>query len=291
MCFGDITAVDKLNLLVPKGSIFGFVGPNGSGKTTTMRLLLGLIKADSGNVKLFNSSFKENRGVLLRKVGALIESPAFYPHLTGYENLHVTAHLINASKEDIKECLVKAKIEKDAHRLVREYSKGMRQRLGVALSLLGNPELLILDEPSNGLDPQGIHDINELILDLQRQNGVTVVLSSHILAQVENIATRIGIIDKGKLLFQGNPDDLQSRQQVILVEVENPDAAGELLKKSRWEILEKSRNSLKISSQSPEDTSVISTLLIRNGFELIHIGFQKKLLEEVFINLTGEKRE
>ena len=192
--FGDLTAVADLDLQVPGGSVYGFLGPNGAGKTTTIRLLLGLIRPNAGEVRLFGQSLRDGRMTLLRRVGALVETPSLYPHLTGRENLEVTRRLLDARQEQINRALAIVKLEQDAHRRVAHYSSGMRQRLGLALALLGEPELLILDEPTNGLDPAGIREMRDLICRLPEEHGVTVFLSSHLLNEVEQVATHIGII-------------------------------------------------------------------------------------------------
>src|SRR5215207_6839601 len=212
--FGDRVAVDKLNLSVPAADVYGFLGPNGAGKTTAIRMLLGLIRPNAGEVRLFGVHVdRRNRASLMRRVGALVESPSLYPHLTGRENLEVTRRLLGSPRNLIEVALDTIKLTKDADRRVREYSLGMRQRLGLALALLNNPKLLILDEPTNGLDPAGIHEMRDLIRRLPEEFGVTVFLSSHLLGEVEQIATHIGIINEGHLLFQGALAELQSKQQ------------------------------------------------------------------------------
>ena len=201
--FGSKLAVKDLNLLVPAAGVYGFLGPNGAGKTTAIRMLLGLIKPTVGEVFMFGLPLHKNRITLMRRVGALVESPSLYPHLTGRENLEVTRRLIGAQFKLINLALDIVKLTKDADRRVREYSLGMRQRLGLALALLNQPQLLILDEPTNGLDPAGIHEMRDLIRRLPDDAGVTVFLSSHLLREVEQIASHIGIIHEGRLLFQG----------------------------------------------------------------------------------------
>jgi ABC-type multidrug transport system ATPase subunit len=201
--FGMLTAVDDLDLRVPRSSIYGFLGPNGAGKTTTIRLLLGLIRPHAGEVQLFGEPLRQRRMVLLRRVGALVESPSLYPNLTGRENLEVTRRLIGGEKAQIGQALHIVHLEDAADRRVGGYSSGMKQRLSLALALLNTPELLILDEPTNGLDPAGIQEMRDLIVRLPQEYGVTVFLSSHLLAEVEQVATHIGIIRQGRLRFQG----------------------------------------------------------------------------------------
>jgi len=290
--FGSLTAVDNLNLKVPKGSIFGFLGPNGAGKTTTIRMLLGLIKPDNGDVKLFNMLFKENRNESLSRIGAMVEIPSLYPHLTGYENLEVTRRLTGVPRENIGEALAIVKLEKDSGRLVRKYSHGMKQRLGLALALLGKPELLILDEPTNGLDPAGIHDVRDLMKRLSKETGITVFLSSHILREVEQIATHVGIINKGKLLFQGKLDDLQLQKQAqVRIEVDKPEEATKLLVKSNWTIINKGKKEIVIAAKDKSAVSEINNLLIKQGLEVLHAGYEQPSLEDMFLQLTEEEED
>jgi ABC-2 type transport system ATP-binding protein len=207
--FGARTVVADLELRVPEGGIYGFLGLNGAGKTTTIRMLLGLIRPDSGAVEIFGRPFKQE---VLARIGSLVEMPSLYAHLTGRENLEVTRRMVAAPKAAIDRVLELVGLAGDANRLVREYSLGMRQRLGLALALLNSPDLLILDEPTNGLDPAGIHEMRDLIRGLPAEHGVTVFLSSHLLAEVEQIAGFIGIIHEGRMVFQGSLDALRASQ-------------------------------------------------------------------------------
>jgi len=192
---------------VPESGIYGFLGLNGAGKTTMIRLLLGLIKADAGSIRMFGQPFGHE---LLRRIGSLVEMPSLYSHLTGRENLEVTRRQIAAPRSRIDHALAVVRLDADADRLVREYSLGMKQRLGLALALLNAPQLLILDEPTNGLDPAGIHEIRELLRGMPREHGITVFLSSHLLSEVEQLAESIGIVHEGKLLFQGSLAQLRA---------------------------------------------------------------------------------
>src|SRR6185295_8018037 len=235
--FGAQPAVEDLNLLVPAAGVYGFLGPNGAGKTTAIRMLLGLIRPNTGEVRLFGQSLNGNHRSLMRRVGALVEAPSLYPHLTGRENLEVTRCLLGSDRNLVELALATVKLTKDADRRVREYSLGMRQRLGLALALLNNPDLLILDEPTNGLDPAGIHEMRDLIRRLPDEFGVTVFLSSHLLSEVEQIASHIGIIHESKLLFQGTLAELQQRQQTELtIGVTKPDAAVDCLVNAGWSV-------------------------------------------------------
>ena len=207
--FGARTVIHQVSLRVPVSGIYGFLGLNGAGKTTMIRLLLGLIKADAGSIRVFGQSFSQE---LLRRVGSLVEMPSLYSHLTGRENLEVTRRQIAAPRSRIDHALTVVRLRADADRLVRQYSLGMKQRLGLALALLNSPDLLILDEPTNGLDPAGIHEIRDLLRRMPREHGITVFLSSHLLSEVEQIAESIGIVHEGKLLFQGSLAQLRERR-------------------------------------------------------------------------------
>lgn len=203
--------VEALDLAVPAGSVYGFLGPNGAGKTTTIRLLLGLLRADGGEIRLFGQPLTRQSRTPLRQVGSMVESPSLYPHLSGYENLEVTRRLLGLAPERIDAVLRIVGLERDAHRRVRVYSLGMRQRLGIALALLGEPRVLVLDEPSNGLDPAGIVELRTLLQRMAGELGITVFVSSHQLAEVELMASHVGVLHQGKLRFQGTPGELRER--------------------------------------------------------------------------------
>ncbi|MCY6370606.1 ABC transporter ATP-binding protein [Clostridium ganghwense] len=206
--FENFNAVRDLNLKVRKGRIYGFLGPNGAGKSTTIRMLLGLIKPTKGEIEIFGKSIKENRIEVLRNTGSLVESPSYYGNLTAYENLKISTEILNLKESSIDEVLEIVKLTNWKDTQVKKFSLGMKQRLGIALALIGKPNLLILDEPTNGLDPEGIHEIRELIKELPKINGMSVIISSHVLSEIQLMADDIGIINLGKLLFQGSLDEL-----------------------------------------------------------------------------------
>ncbi len=285
--FGDRVAVDELNLSVPAAGVYGFLGPNGAGKTTAIRMLLGLIRPNAGEVRLFGVPVARDRASLMRRVGALVESPSLYPHLTGRENLEVTRRLLGAPRNLIDVALDTVKLTKDADRRVREYSLGMRQRLGLALALLNKPELLILDEPTNGLDPAGIHEMRDLIRRLPDEFGVTVFLSSHLLSEVEQIASHIGIIHEGKLLFQGPLTELQTKQQTqLIVGVKQIDAASECLAKAGWNVHRSVDGMLSIAAKTSDDAAKINKLLVDQRLDVFHIALAQPSLEDIFLTLT-----
>lgn len=209
---GTRIRVRDLSLRVPKASVYGFLGPNGAGKTTTLKLLLGLIHPDKGNVWFFGEKMNErNRLQILRHTGSLIEGPSFYGHLTGLENLQIIAKLKGVSSDEISKVLETVRLTSQKNKKVKHYSLGMKQRLGIAMALLGNPEILILDEPTNGLDPAGIQEIRELIKELARTRSITIIISSHILSEIEQMADHVGIIYRGELIFQGSLSELENQ--------------------------------------------------------------------------------
>ena len=286
--FGTTQAVDQLYLQVPPGCIYGFLGPNGAGKTTTIRMLLGLIKPDDGSIHIFGRPLQPNRMDILAHTGSLVEAPALYPHLTGRENLELIRRLTGGSRKEIDRVLAVVNMEKDANRPVKEYSLGMRQRLGLAAALFGQPRLLILDEPTNGLDPAGIHEIRELICRLPGE-GVTVFLSSHLLSEVEQMATRIGIIQSGRLLFQGSPDELRSRfTDYVSVTTDKLDEACRLLKQSGWQAVHRSNNHISVPVNGYSDAAVINAQLVQAGQSVYQLNLTHPSLEDIFLTLTEQ---
>ena len=285
--FGAQVAVDDLNLLVPAAGVYGFLGPNGAGKTTAIRMLLGLIRPDAGEVRLFGQPLRSNHRALMSRVGALVEAPSLYPHLTGRENLEVTRRLLGAPRKLIDFALETVRMTRDANRRVREYSMGMRQRLGLALALLNKPDLLILDEPTNGLDPAGIHEMRDLIRRLPDEFGVTVFLSSHLLSEVEQIAGHIGIIHESKLLFQGTLAELQRKQQTELtVGVTSQDEAIDCLVNAGWSV-QRRDGLLTVSAAVPEDAVKVNRLLVDHRLDVFHLALSQRSLEDIFLTLTS----
>ena len=286
--FGKVMAVDRADVRVPERSVYGFLGPNGAGKTTTIRLLLGLIKPDYGDVCIFGRSIRQHRLSVLNRVGALVEAPSLYPHLTGRENLEVTRRLIGAWPEQIDRVLETVRLEKDANRLVRGYSMGMRQRLGIALALLNEPDLLILDEPTNGLDPAGIIEMRDLISRLPHDTNTTVFLSSHLLNEVEQVATHIGIINEGRMLFQGTLDDLHAqRRETVSLGVNRPAEATEALTKLGWSVQHNGNRYLHIPVKRRDEPARLNAQLVGLGFEVDHLSLDLPSLEDIFLELTN----
>jgi ABC-type multidrug transport system ATPase subunit len=268
--YGAIAAVRGLSLSVPPQSVYGFLGPNGAGKSTTIRMVLGLQRPSRGTISLFGRPLARERIALLRRIGSLVESPSLYLHLTGRENLEVHRRLLGLPTRAIDDALEAVDLIPVAGRLVRNYSSGMKQRLGLAQALLGNPELLLLDEPTNGLDPAGIHEVRTLIRDLPSRRGVTIFLSSHLLAEVEQIATHLAIISQGQLKFEGKREELQSRgKRMILVQVDRPERAQELLSGLGLAVTFE-RNRMWIAPDDQYESAQINTILVNAGIAVSH---------------------
>ena len=208
---GSSYRVKNLSMSIPKSCVYGFLGPNGAGKTTTLKMILGLIKKDAGEIKLFGEDVSaKNLLSLLHKTGSLIENPGGYPHLSGLENMQIIAKLKGVNESEIEKALKTVRLYEQKDKKLGAYSLGMKQRLGIAMALLGDPKLLILDEPSNGLDPAGIMEIRNLITSLPKERGMTVLISSHLLNEIEQMADYVGIIHKGQMLYQGKLSELES---------------------------------------------------------------------------------
>lgn len=285
--FGKFLAVDQVNLLVPKGGIYGFLGPNGAGKSTTIRMLLGLIKETKGEVKVFNKSIKDDRIAILSRIGSMVETPSYYGHLTAYENLEVTRKILGAEKKEIERVLEIVKLTEVRNKAVKKFSLGMKQRLGIAQALLGKPELLILDEPTNGLDPSGIIEIRELIKSLPKDYGITILISSHILSEIELMATHVGIINKGRLLFQGSMNDLREKQKEVIQLEAEPRAEVETYLKNAGISFEADTNYLYLEPNY--QAAKVNRELIMNGYDVHQLMMKKNSLEEIFLSITGKE--
>ena len=285
--FGDQQVIKSLSLQVPEGSIYGFLGPNGAGKTTTIKLLLNLLKTQHGSIHIFEQELQKNRISILSQIGALIEQPAIYPHLTGKENLLNRALLLQVPAKRVDEMLNIVQLSSAANKKAGQYSLGMKQRLGIALALLPDPKLLILDEPTNGLDPNGIIEVRELLIKLVRQHHKTVFISSHLLAEVERMATHVGIIDNGELLFQGSINDLEAiSQPMIRIETDNTVDAANLLTRKHYQVTDVTDDYIFVSYTSRNQIGDINTLLTQNGYIIFGIGKQQKDLEKLFLSIT-----
>ena len=287
--YGRQFAVDHLDLAVPEGCVYGFIGPNGAGKSTTMKMLLGLIHPSAGQVTLLGQPLNaQNRLALLQKTGSLIESPAGYGHLTGQENLEIVADLKGVPRKDIARVLDIVHLTGDKYRKVREYSLGMRQRLGIAQALLGSPQLLILDEPTNGLDPAGIQEMRALIAGMPDACGATVLISSHLLSELEQIVGQVGILNKGRLLFQGPLRDLQRHSLGdIELRVLHPQKAAETLRQSGIRAEAGADGLFTLPPLRAELLAELVHTLADRGAGVVGISRRTKTLEEIFLSLTG----
>lgn len=285
--FGSRIAVDGIDLRVPRGNIYGFLGPNGAGKTTTIRLLLGLLRPDSGTIVLGGEIFTRDRRDIMRRIGALVETPTLYPHLTGRENLEVTRRILDVPGSRVRSALDVFGLANDAHRLVRTYSLGMRQRLGLALAVLGEPQLLLLDEPTNGLDPVGIREFRNQLRHFAHDKHVTVFLSSHVLGEVEQIADQIGIINHGRLIFQGGLQDLQRYQPPLTVMTDRNSEAASVLKSTGWQLLGNCADSIAVRITSDADIAAINRSLLDQGIQVYRLARTQETLEEFFLRLVS----
>lgn len=284
------TVVNQLDLRVPSGSIYGFLGPNGAGKSTTMKLLLGLVKPTAGRMTILGQNVsQENRLSILSATGSLIESPAYYGHLSGWENLKIICTLKNVPEKDIDRVLHIVRMEDQKDKKVRQYSLGMKQRLGLAAALLGNPRLLLLDEPTNGLDPARIQEMRKLICSLPTEYGITVLVSSHLLAEIDQMATHVGIIDKGQLIFQDTLQALHEHSRSrLLLHTDNDRAAFTVLERcgipAGW------KNDALYLKTLEDDTVMRSVaLLVREGIGVLRLTQQQMSLEDIFLSLTGRQ--
>jgi ABC-2 type transport system ATP-binding protein len=276
--------VHGLDLAVPVGSVYGFLGPNGAGKSTTIRLLLGLLHADEGSIDLFGQRLDARRQAL-RQVGALVESPSLYGHLSGRENLEVTRRLLGAPKARIDQVLERVDLVAAAGRRVREYSLGMRQRLAIGLALLGEPRLLILDEPANGLDPAGIVELRRLLLGLAVE-GITVFVSSHLLSEVELVATHVGVLHEGRLRFQGHLEQLRARVRPRLhLRCEPALRAAELLTRAGEAPRLGLDGGLTLELKQNQ-AAAINRMLVEHGIEVSQLQYEQPSLESLFFDLT-----
>ena len=285
--YGPHTAVDHVELHVPQGCVYGFIGPNGAGKSTTMKMLLGLIHPTAGQVTLLGQTLNEkNRLALLRQTGSMIESPAGYLHLTAQENLEIVADLKDIPYKDIARVLEIVHLTQDKNRRIGQYSLGMKQRLGIAMALLGSPKLLILDEPTNGLDPAGMQEMRTLIQSMPAATGATVLISSHLLGEMEQMVEQVGIIDHGHMLFEGPLSQLQRHSRGdVAVRLLNPAKAAPVLRANGLPAGDSCTVTL-----PPLQDSLLADLvqkLADSGAGVVEVTPHTKSLEEIFLSLTG----
>lgn len=287
--YGSALRVSHLNLNVPEGSIYGFLGPNGAGKSTTLKMILGLVRPTAGSIRVLGKDMDSgNRLSVLRQVGSLIESPSYYGHLTGEENLRIVQTLRGIPEKNIREVLQIVRLDGQREKKVAHYSLGMKQRLGLAAALLGYPKLLILDEPTNGLDPAGIQEMRELICDLPGRFGMTVVVSSHLLSEIDQMANHVAIIREGELVFQDSLEALHGRSRHHLaLRTTNNTVARRLLAEQSVPC-EEENGYLILPILSDEVAAQLTTFLAGNRLGIVRLEERQKSLEDIFLDLTGK---
>jgi len=287
--YGNTYGVKNVNLSVSEGDIYGFLGPNGAGKTTTLKMILGLTKPTEGSVKVFGKDLEKNRQLILSQVGSLIESPSYYAHLTRLENMRVVQRLRDVPDKNVEEALRIVRLDKQKDKKVAQYSLGMKQRLGIAMALLSFPKLLILDEPTNGLDPAGIGEIRELIKSLPQRYEMTVLISSHLLSEIEQIATSVGIINNGMMMFQGSMEALKNENRpTIMIKTHNNRLAQELLFEKGY-LPTQQGDFLVFENLQDKQVAQINRILVANDIDVLRIEEHRKNLESIFLDITGKE--
>ncbi len=283
--FKSHAAVDSLDLHVPQGVIYGFLGPNGSGKSTTMKMLLGLIRPTHGAVELFGRELTPaSRTRLLPSIGSMIEAPPGYGHLTGAENMRIVRDMLDLSQGQVDRALETVRLRKHKDKLVRNYSLGMKQRLGIAMALARDPSLLVLDEPTNGLDPAGIEEIRDLLIDLAGR-GITIMVSSHLLDEIDKMADVLGILAKGKLVFQGAREELFAQSIPDLI-IETPDPAAAL---GQGISATRDPDGLRVTGIDKEQAAELVHRLASAGVPIYQVRRVRQSLEDIFMDLTGRE--
>lgn len=291
-------AVDHVNLAVPEGAVYGFLGPNGAGKSTTMKMLLGLIKPTGGDITVLGTAFatdgkkavdEKDRLSILKQTGSLIETPSYYGHLTGRENLQILCRLKNVPESEIQKVLALVRMENQQDKKAGQYSLGMKQRLGLAGALLGNPKLLLLDEPTNGLDPAGIQEMRELIRTLPQNRHITVMVSSHLLSEIDQMVDYVGVINKGQLIYQDSLLRLHEHsKKELCLRTTNNNRALCLLQENQI-ACKVEQDILRFPETEDEKTAFLMSTLVRNGIGILRLWEQQKSLEDIFLSLTGKQ--
>ena len=295
---GASRVVNRIDLAVPEGAVYGFLGPNGAGKSTTMKMLLGLIKPTDGDITILGASLasggrstvrEKDRLAVLRQTGSLIESPSYYAHLTGRENLQILCRLKNVPESEINEVLALVRMERQQDKKAGKYSLGMKQRLGLAGALLGSPKLLLLDEPTNGLDPAGIQEMRDLIRTLPQNRHMTVMVSSHLLNEIDQMVDYVGVINKGQLIYQDSLLRLHehSRKDLCLRTDNNNRAVCVLQENGVSCQIE--QDVLAFPEPKDEQTAFLISALVREGIGVLRLWERQKSLEDIFLDLTGKQ--
>ena len=287
--YGNALRVAHLDLDVPEGSVYGFLGPNGAGKSTTLKMILGLVRPTAGDIRvLWKKMDGGNRLAVLRQVGSLIESPSYYGHLTGEENLRIVQTLRGVPEKNIREVLQIVRLDGQRGKKLAHYSLGMKQRLGLAAALLGYPKLLILDEPTNGLDPAGIQEMRELICSLPERFGMTVVVSSHLLSEIDQMADHVAIIREGELVFQDTLEALHGRSRHHLALRTTNNAVARAVLQERSVPCQEEEGYLILPILSDELAAQLTRLLAERHLGVIRLEERQKSLEDIFLELTGK---
>lgn len=285
--FGKRWAVKDIHLEVHRGDVFGFLGPNGAGKSTTIRMILTLLRPTTGSIEILGRDLHKNRSSVLSRVCGIVETADFYLYLSAYKNLEILGSMTRKVKKDeIMEALILVGLHSRAFEKVKTFSHGMKQRLGIAQALLTQPEIIILDEPTSGLDPQGMKEVRELIKRLSRESGMTIFLSSHLLSEVELVATRMAVINRGELIVQGPVSELLDREETdYFIQVSPPESAVELIRSLPWvEILSTQNGKIEVRLE-PHRSSELNRLLVINHVEVSSF-YPHRTLEEYFLKVT-----
>ncbi len=289
--FGRIQAVKNLNLDIAAGQVYGFLGPNGAGKTTTIRMIAGLVHPTTGNIELFGKNPRREQAVL-RRVGAVVEGASFYPFLSGRRNLEVMARTSGiyhrATRERIESLLAQVGLSERANQRVRGYSLGMRQRLGLVATVLDNPDLLIFDEPTNGLDPEGMTEVRRFIRAQATEHGKTVFLSSHLLREVEQVCDRVAIINRGEIVREGKVSELLAEQSRLVIEASPLDAAQSALAE-RWPV-SRENDALRVEAKREDIPDLVRMLVARN-IDVYQVNIERQNLEAYFLNVIQEQNQ
>lgn len=286
-CYGSLKAVDGLDLEVRRGDVYGFLGPNGAGKSTTIRMLLGLVRPTSGSVALFGRDISRDIGALTN-VGSLVETPAFYKYLSGWQNLAVLSRR-PSKRAEIDAALEEVGLLERAGDKVKAYSHGMRQRLGLALAMLAEPELVILDEPTNGLDPQGMKEIRRIVRNLAEKQGATVFLSSHLLHEVEQVCDKVGIASHGRLVIQGDVQELMDSPGEVVIELDRPEEAADALQSLGFvESVVQIEDTLRVRVLDGRVADV-NAFLVEQGFQVSALVPQRRTLEEIYLSVMEDE--
>jgi ABC-type multidrug transport system ATPase subunit len=286
----DEVVLNNINLCVEQGSIYGFLGPNGAGKTTTLRLILGLIKKQQGSILVFGEEFASNRVKALSQIGSMIESPSIYSQLTASENLRVLQKVYRCPKARIGEVLELVGLGNTGRKKVGDFSLGMKQRLSIAIALLNKPSLLILDEPTNGLDPNGIIEIRELLKRLNSHDGITIIISSHLLSEIDKLVSHIGIINKGRMMFQGTLDELKEKQQqsVAIVFQTSDEAKTQAIFARHSFAPSIDAGKFILPPMTKEQVASLTRELVSAGIDVFEASVVKNDLERIFIDLIND---